>query len=154
MAVSNISDVLITSESVALARVMGLRRAENISALDLVERIERGLPLTSVERVASRLDPGDRTLKYRIIPKSSYARLKAGKKPLSRDQSEKVHALARVVRETLKLWKDDDAAARRFLNRPHPLLDGRTPFDVANESTAGAELVVNLIGKARVGVAI
>lgn len=71
-----------------------------------------------------------------------------------RDQSEKVHALARVVSETVKLWNDDDAAARRFLNRPHPLLEGRTPFEMANESTAGADLIVKLIGKARAGVAI
>ena len=142
------------SPSVAIARVMGLHAPETLSDLDLVERVEKGLSLASVERVADHLDPVDKTLKYKIIPRSSYARLKAGNKRLSRDQSEKVFAMAKVVTEALRLWKGDDAAAKRFLVRPHPLLNGRTPLDIAQQSTAGAELVVDLIGRARAGVAI
>ena len=42
----------------------------------------------------------------------------------------------------------------RFLNRPHLLLGGRTPLDVARESTTGADLVVRIIGEARAGVAV
>ena len=61
--------------------------------------------------------------------------------------------MTRVLDEALVLWKGDRQAVARFLNRPHPLLDGRTPLAVAKESTAGAELVVRLVGEAHAGVA-
>ena len=63
-------------------------------------------------------------------------------------------AVARVVLEARRLWGNDPAATVRFLNRPHLLLDGRTPLDVARESPAGADLVVRIIGEARAGVAV
>lgn len=40
------------------------------------------------------------------------------------------------------------------LNRPHPLLEGETPFDMARSSSAGTEAVLNLIGRAEAGVAL
>lgn len=143
-----------STDAAGLARLMGLRQAEGINDLALVQRVERGLPVAAAERVAQRLDPGDPTIVYAIIPKSSLARRKAANQPLSREQSERVMAMAKVVAEALTLWKDDAGAAHRFLNRPHPVLEGRTPFDVAKESIPGADLVVRLIGKARAGVAV
>ncbi len=71
--------------------------------------------------------------------------------------TEEVHepvTFACVRREALQLWRGDEAAARRFLNRPHQLLGGRTPLAVARESSAGAKRVVKLIGAARAGVAV
>ena len=56
--------------------------------------------------------------------------------------------------EARRLWADDGPAMVRFLNRPHLLLGERTPLDVARESTAGADLVVRIIGEARAGVAV
>jgi len=142
------------SEAVALARAMGLVRPERMSDIDLVEHVEKGLPLRSVASIADRLDPDDRALKYMIIPRSSYARLKAERKRLSREQSQRVYAMARVVTAAMALWKGNRAAAKRFLGRPHPLLAGRTPLDVATHSTTGADLVVELMNRARAGVAI
>lgn len=146
-------DVAEASPAISLARLIGLRPRPDFDDLDLVERVERGLPLASVERLAQRLDPQDKSLKYRIVPRSTQARLKAGNKPLSRDLSERVYDMARVIRDADLLWGGDERAAARFLMRPHPLLERRTPFEVARESSAGAELVVKLIGKARAGVA-
>lgn len=54
----------------------------------------------------------------------------------------------------LALWDNDGDAADRFLERPHPLLGGRTPAAVARESKAGADRVALLIGQADAGVAI
>ena len=67
---------------------------------------------------------------------------------------ERVQGVARVEFEAGRLWSGDQAATVRFLNRPHLLLGGRTPLDVARESTAGADLVVRIIGEARAGVAV
>ncbi len=56
----------------------------------------------------------------------------------------KVLALAREVFH-------DQAKARGFLDRPHPMLNGRAPRDVARSSRAGANAVINLLGRAAYG---
>ena len=63
-------------------------------------------------------------------------------------------AMERVVRAAHEVWRGDAAAAVRFWRRPNALLDGRTPLDVATESTVGADLVVELLGAAQAGVAV
>ena len=40
-----------------------------------------------------------------------------------------------------------------FMTRPHPLLAGETPFDMARSSSAGADAILNLIRRAEAGVA-
>ena len=42
----------------------------------------------------------------------------------------------------------------RFLERPHPLLDGATPLDMARSCSAGAHAVLNLLRRAEAGVAV
>lgn len=63
------------------------------------------------------------------------------------------HGNAAVHRAAVALWDGDEGAATRFLERPHPLLDGRTPKEVACTGE-GADRVVRLIGRADAGVAI
>lgn len=58
-----------------------------------------------------------------------------------------------VRNAALRLWRQDQAAADRFLKRPHPLLGGREPLTVARESPAEAERVIKLIRAAGAGVA-
>ncbi|MYA17190.1 MAG: DUF2384 domain-containing protein [Gammaproteobacteria bacterium] len=41
-----------------------------------------------------------------------------------------------------------------FLNRPHMVLGGETPFDLARSSSAGAETVLNLILRAEAGMPV
>ena len=41
--------------------------------------------------------------------------------------------------------------AREFLTRPHPMLDGKPPLDVALATGPGADLVINLLGRAAYG---
>ena len=55
--------------------------------------------------------------------------------------------------EAFRLW-DNPAAAHRFLDRPHPLLGGRKPLTVAQQSPADAARVKRLIDAARAGVAV
>ena len=51
-------------------------------------------------------------------------------------------------------YRGDRSAIENFLNRPHALLEGDTPFDMARSSSAGAEVVLNLIRRAEGGVAV
>ena len=52
-----------------------------------------------------------------------------------------------------RAYRGDRTATDAFLNRPHPLLDGETPLDVARSSSAGADAVLNLILRAEAGMA-
>ena len=142
-------------EAAAIARLLGLPSWRKMNSLSLVDQIEQGLPLQAVERVAQVMAPDDPQARFTLLPRSTWARLrKRSAQRLTREVSERVHGVARVLLEARRLWKDDRPAMVRFLNRPHLLLGGRTPLEVARESTAGADLVVRIIGEARAGVAV
>ena len=142
-------------DAAQIARIMGLPSWREMNSLSLVDRIEQGLPLQAAERVARVMAPDDPQAKFTLVSRSTWSRLqKRPRRHLTREASERVHGIARVLVEARRLWADDEPAMVRFLNRPHLLLGGRTPLDVARESTTGADLVVRIIGEARAGVAV
>jgi putative toxin-antitoxin system antitoxin component (TIGR02293 family) len=89
-----------------------------------------------------------------LIPEATLRRARQGRKPLSREMSERLYEVSRVVDAARRSYGGDQAAVTRFLGRPHPLLDGMTPLAMARSSSAGAEAVVNLIRRAEAGVAV
>ncbi len=142
-------------DAAEIARLMGLPSWRAMSSLSLIDQIERGLPLQAAERVAQVMAPGDPRAKFTLLSRSTWSRLqKRSRQHLTREVSERVHGIARVLLEARRLWADDESAMVRFINRPHLLLGGRTPLDVARESTTGADLIVRIIGEARAGVAV
>ena len=60
--------------------------------------------------------------------------------------------LARVSTMALDVWKTD-VAARAFLFRPHPMLEGQRPVDVARATDLGAQLVEGILGRLKHGSA-
>lgn len=66
---------------------------------------------------------------------------------LGLDDTEHLDALARAFR-------GDVARIDDFLTRPHPLLDGESPLNLATSSSAGAGAVVKLVLRAEAGVAV
>ena len=73
------------------------------SDLLLVEAIERGLPVAAAEAIVAALDPsGDALPVTALVPKATYHRAKKLRQPLSRDQSERLLAFARVAAEALR----------------------------------------------------
>lgn len=143
----------VQSEASRIARFLGLRGWPTMNDVRLVERVAGGLPIATASRLVRQLDPqGERLQVEDIIPRASYYRRKAQHKPLSKQQSEAVFALSKVFAETLRQYHDDKESALLFLSRKHPLLDGRSPLDVARESTAGADLVLKLLAKAEAGI--
>ena len=142
-------------DAAQIAQIMGLPSWRKMNSLSLVDQIEQGLPLRAVECVARVMAPDDPQAKFTLLSRSTWSRLqKRPQRHLTREASERVHGIARVLLEARRLWADDESAMVRFLNRPHLLLGGRTPLDVARESTTGADLVVRIIGEARAGVAV
>lgn len=142
------------SEASRLATFLGLPQARRMSDLTLVERVERGFPPRTADIIVRRVDPKGQFLQVTdIIPKSTYHRRVKNMQVLTKDESEKVLALAKVFVEVLRQFHEDSKLAAHFLLREHAMLGGRTPIDVAKESTAGADLVLKLLARAEAGVA-
>lgn len=136
-----------------VADVLGLppREAEARSPFGLISRIEGGLPLEALERMAGMLAPGDAKFKYRLVPKATYERRK-GKRRLSADEGTRLARVARVWGLALDVWDNEDDA-RDFLFRPHPMIEDEQPIDVVIRSEFGAEMVVDILGGLKYGSA-
>ena len=74
--------------------------------------------------------------------------------PLPREHSERLYELSRAVDTVSRAFHGDEGRVAAFLTRPHPLLDGETPFDLARSSSAGADAVLNMLRRAEAGVAL
>ncbi len=143
------------SEASQIAQFMGLRNWRQVNDMALVEKVETGLPVTAADKIVQRIDPKGLYINvYDIIPKATYYRRKESGSPLTKDQSEKVLALSRVFATIMRLYGDDTNSAAMFLTKAHPMLAGRSPLDVANSSTTGADLVLDLLARADAGVAV
>ncbi|MEL6372925.1 MAG: antitoxin Xre-like helix-turn-helix domain-containing protein [Pseudomonadota bacterium] len=121
----------------------------------LAAKVQRGFPVSAATRIVRFIDPrGEAFAPTDLVPKSTLAKRKKDKQPLTKDESEKLYAFARVVVETLRLYHDDRERAVRFLNTAHPLLDDRSPAELALETTAGAEAVMKMLLRADASVAV
>jgi putative toxin-antitoxin system antitoxin component (TIGR02293 family) len=136
-----------------VAEILGVDRPSHPidTPLQLVDRIEKGLPLTSLDRVVAAVAPDDAGFKYRVVPKASLAR-RRHKARLSADESERVARIARVWAFAREVWGGDQHA-RDFLSRPHLMLDDRLPIDVVIRSEAGAQVVEGILGSLLYGSA-
>jgi putative toxin-antitoxin system antitoxin component (TIGR02293 family) len=136
-----------------VADVLGFPAKETAarSPLGLMTRIEGGLPIESLERVARLLAPNDSQFKYRLVPKATYDRRKAALR-LSSDEGTRIARVARVWNLALDVWQDEEAA-RDFLFRAHPMVEDRRPIDVVIQSEIGAELVVDILSSLKYGSA-
>jgi putative toxin-antitoxin system antitoxin component (TIGR02293 family) len=141
LAFSNVADVLGLPAKEIAAR----------SPFGLMSRIEDGLPLGALDRVARLLAPSDAQFKYRIVPKATYERRK-GTHRLSSDEGTRLARVARVWSLALEVWQSEDEA-RDFLFRSHPMLEDRRPIDVVIQNEIGAELVLDILGRLKYGSA-
>ena len=139
--------------AVNVADVLGLPPKEQAarSPFGLIQRIESGLPLDALERVARLLAPGDAQFKYRLGPKATFERRKSSRR-LSSDEGTRLARLARVWSLAVDVWGSDEEA-RDFLFRPHPMMEDRRPIDVVIQSEFGAEMVLDILGGLKYGSA-
>nr|WP_294566564.1 antitoxin Xre/MbcA/ParS toxin-binding domain-containing protein [uncultured Rhodopila sp.] len=71
---------------------------------------------------------------------------------LSPEEGAKVARIAEVWTLARQVWGSDDAA-RAFLFRPHPMLEGQRPIDVALANEFGRPLVEGILGRLQYGSA-
>lgn len=141
------------SEIHDMADVLGLEKDwSGFTALRFSARIARGLPLGSVERVHRIVAPGYSGFSTLVITKQTLVRRRKKGESLSRTESERLARIARVWSMARDVYKDGELA-RTFLMRPHQLLEGRVPLEVATENEYGAEAVVEILGRLKYGSA-
>ncbi|MCE8007090.1 antitoxin Xre/MbcA/ParS toxin-binding domain-containing protein [Aestuariivita sp.] len=145
-------DRLPSSEAQRLGRILGLTAKEPINDIDLAERISVGLRPSSVDTLSSILGRGD--VVGCFIPEASLRRARKERKALSKELSERLYEVGRVVDAVSRNFHGDKEAIDRFLKRPHRLLAGKSPLEMAQSSSAGAEAVINLLRRAEASFAV
>jgi putative toxin-antitoxin system antitoxin component (TIGR02293 family) len=121
----------------------------------LIDEVGDGLPVSALESVARQVAPQDSGFAYRLVPRATLARRRKerpGRRKLSPDEGAKVTRLAEVWAMAVKVWGGEEEA-RAFLQRPHPMLDGRRPLDVVLASEFGRPLVEGILGQLQHGSA-
>lgn len=141
-----------TSEAARIARLLALDDAEHVDDVGLAERVAAGLRPKSVTALSELLGGG--AVVGLLVPEATLRRVRKTRARLSKEHSERLYELGRVIDAVGRAYHGDAAQIGRFLERPHPLLGGVTPFDMARSSSAGADAVLNLLRRADAGVAL
>ena len=140
------------SEAMRVARLLAIDEPDILSDVQLARRISGGLLPRAAMALSEAL--GRNRVVGPVIPEATLRRVRKARKPLSKELSERLYEIGRVVDAVGRAYHGDRGAIDTFLNRPHPLLEGETPFDMARSSSAGAEAVLNLIRRAEAGMVL
>ena len=143
-----------------ISEVLGLRVRDPLFPMSLMHEVEKGLPLTALDRVAKAVAPGDAGFLFRMVSRATLARRRkalattrtATAARLSAEESARVARLAAVWALAREVW-GGEAEARAFLFRPHPMLEGRRPIDVVLANEFGRPLVEGILGGLQYGSA-
>lgn len=139
------------SESARVARLLAIDGPDLLSDVQLAHRVSRGLLPRAAVALSAIL--GRNRVVGPVVPEATLRRVRKSGKPLSRELSERLYEVGRVVDAVSRAYRGDREAIDTFLNQPHPLLEGETPFDMARSSSAGTEAVLNLVRRAEAGIA-
>ena len=139
------------SEAARVARLLAMDRPDLLSDVQLARRVSEGLAPRAAVALAEVL--GRKRVVGPVVPEATLRRVRKAGKALSRELSERLYEVGRVVDAVSRAYHGDREAIDTFLNRPHPMLEGETPFDMARSSSAGTEAVLNLIRRAEASIA-
>lgn len=147
-------ETLPASVSVRVAKLLELdiEDPDAMGDLQLAKRIADGLQPSSVFALGDVI--GKSRVVGAIVPEATLRRARKAGKPLSRELSERLYEVGRVVDAVSVVYHGDREGIEAFLNRPHALLDGETPLDVAKSSSAGADAVLNLVRRIQASVVV
>jgi len=121
------------------------------SQLDLIYEVNRGLRFRALSNLTQVMgkDMTD------VLSRSTIGRVKSKKNHrFSKEASEAIYNLAKVYSAAADMYGGNFDKARRFVDTPHQLLQGKTPFEVAKQSNVGADVVMALIAQIRSGVSV
>jgi putative toxin-antitoxin system antitoxin component (TIGR02293 family) len=132
----------------AVEELLGVKPKKTESTLTLANSIEKGLPVSALDAFAIHVSPHNvRGFSYRVVAKPTLERRRRLKKPLTTDESDRLARVAKVFAFGLEIFQDEDKV-RSFLERAHPMLDDKSPLEVALATGPGADAVMNILGRA------
>lgn len=126
--------------------LLGIEVTRPESSLALAYSVEAGLPVTTLDHFAGIMAPDDTRFKFRLVSKTTLDRRRKSTGRLTTDESDRLVRLAKVFSFALGIYGNPDKV-REFLRRPHPMLDGKSPLEVALVSSLGADAVISLLGR-------
>jgi putative toxin-antitoxin system antitoxin component (TIGR02293 family) len=132
-----------------IAEILGLGTSIR-SMQELDNAVNAGLPKRSLVLLSSRLYRDTRAasaFKFKVIPAATWKRRQ---KRLSRQESERIERLARVL-AFAEYVLDDRDEAREWMNAPHRELDGKSPLEAA-QTEIGARRVESVLNKLLFGL--
>jgi putative toxin-antitoxin system antitoxin component (TIGR02293 family) len=131
--------------------LLGVNTKHAESTLGLARSIEQGLPIAAVDKVARCVAPDStRIFTYKVVPKATFERRRQKKERLTTQEGDKLARVAKVFVFGMSIFRDHEKV-RDFLTRPHMMLENEAPIDVALSTGAGADAVINLLGRAAYG---
>ena len=145
-------DELPGSEAGRIGKLLGVRTKDPLNDISLAFRITQGLATASADALGAAV--GRRHIVGPLIPEATLRRAKNNCKALSREMSERLYEVSRVVDAVSRLYHGDEEAIIRFLNSPHKLLDGKTPMEMAQSGSAGTEAVIKMLRRAESGFCV
>ena len=123
-------------------------RSKNID--DLILKIEKGLPISSFEKLKKKLGVSDNFLSQIVnIPKRTLTRRKQQGR-LNTQESEKVLRVARLYDRALEVFEDTEAA-EKWLKEPARGLGNASPLNYA-KTELGAREVERLLTRIEHGI--
>jgi len=138
-------------QSATIESLLGVTPHRGDTRLGLAYSIQAGLPVSALDHLADVVAPDDRRFKFRLISKATLGRReKSSSKRLTSEEGDRLARIAKVFSFALDIYRDP-AKVREFLGRPHAMLDNQPPLDVALATGPGADVVINLLGRAAYG---
>ena len=137
-----------TYHGTMIAELLGVKSKKAETVLGLAHRVEKGLPVSALDKIAGYVCPHDvRRFTYLIVPKPTLERRRKDNQPLTTAESDRLARVAKVFAFGLEIFHDQ-AKVRSFLERPHPMLDNKAPLELALATGPGADAVINIMGRA------
>jgi len=140
------------TESDRIGLLLGIKSETPLDDISLADRVANGLHAAAADALSAAV--GRASVVGSLIPEATLRRARKQGKPLSREMSERLYEVARVLDAVSRAYHGDEAKIRRFLTSPHPLLDGRTPMQTAQSSSSGTQAVIKLLHQAEAGFPI
>lgn len=126
--------------------LLGLKSAVH-SEVDLIDRLETGLAVGTVQTLRVRVGLTDEETFQLIAPRRTLSRREALGQPLSRDEADKAVRIARVIARAQQVFGGRPEYAADWLRSPKSALGERSPMQaLVTESGAIAveELLVGI----------
>jgi putative toxin-antitoxin system antitoxin component (TIGR02293 family) len=123
--------------------LLGLKAALH-SDVDLIEVLEKGLPVGAVQALRTRGGLTDEETYALIAPRRTLSRRDTLRQALSREEADKAVRIARVMARAQQVFGGRPEYAAEWLRSPKSALGGRTPMQ-ALASESGARAIEELL---------